>query len=296
MHEEDPVQLGPYAIVRRLGQGGAACTYLGLAQGASGFVRRVALKTLRPERRGDGDLERLLIEEARLGGRLHHKNVVAVEDLGFDQGSYYLRMEFVDGADLGQLSSRVRPSPALALLIAAEVAEGLAYLHGLRDEEGRPLGLVHRDISPENILVSRAGEVKLADMGIAKARFLSDITWGKLRKGKYAYMSPEQIRGERLVGASDLFALGVVLAELLRGRAPFAGETPLLLMEAIKEAAPDLRGVPRGLRPLVSRCLQKAPGSRYADAEALLRALERERRAHWAGSRELAAWVSAALA
>src|SRR6185503_18112871 len=128
-----------------------------------------AIKTLRPELRGDGELERLLIEEAKLVALATHRNLVQVHDLGLDRGVYYVRMDYVDGADLATLLARRRPGPALARFIAGEVAAGLACLHALRDAAGRELGLVHRDVSPANILLSRAGEVKLLDLGIAKA-------------------------------------------------------------------------------------------------------------------------------
>lgn len=291
-----PQKVGPYRILRRLGRGGVAEVFLGVAYGASGFERQVAVKVLLPEHRGEAALERALIEEARLGGLLAHRNFVAVHDLGVEDGAYWLRMDFVDGSDLGTLLDR-GPLPApLALFLAAELAQGLAYLHALADAKGRPLGLVHRDVSPSNVLLSREGEVKLADLGIAKATMLQGITRGNVKKGKYAYMSPEQVTGRPLAGASDQFALGITLVEMLTGARPFDGETPMETMDRIREAAPPrLPGVPADVREVVLRCLAKAPRERFPDAHALLAALRAVHDADLAsGAERLAQAVRAA--
>src|SRR5262249_21211415 len=193
-----PQRIGPYRVLERLGAGGMAEVFLAVAYGASGFEKRIAIKTVLPELRGEGDFERFLIEEARLGARLQHRNLVGVHELGVDAGTYYVRMAYVDGADLASLLRGEPLDPALALLISEEVTLALEYVHGFRDEAGRPLGLVHRDVSPANILVSRAGDVKLADFGVAKATLLLEVTRANVRKGKYAYMAPEQVAGDRL--------------------------------------------------------------------------------------------------
>ncbi|PID38040.1 MAG: hypothetical protein CSA65_04265 [Proteobacteria bacterium] len=231
--------IGPYRLLARLGAGGMAEVYLARASGASGFEKRVAVKVLRAELADDPKLTRSLIEEARLGARLSHRNLVSVQDLGVADGSYYLRLDYVDGGDLRRLcAAGERPDAALALLIAEEIASALEYLHAVGDEQGRPLGLVHRDVSPTNILLSRQGDVKLADYGVVKATALKDATRANVRKGKYAYMSPEQVEGRPLTAASDQFTLGVTLAELLRGSRPFEGETPHQTMELVRAAAP----------------------------------------------------------
>jgi serine/threonine-protein kinase len=271
-----PRQLGPYRLLRRLGQGGMAEVYLARAYGASGFEKRVAIKVLLPELRGHGESERALIAEARLGARLAHRNLVGVHDLGTDGGIYYVRMDYVDGPDLATLLRAGRPEPALALLLIEEVAQALAYMHRATDEAGRPLGLVHRDVSPANVLISRDGEVKLADLGIAKATLLADVTRGNVRKGKYAYMSPEQVAGEPLTRCSDQFALGTTLAELLCGRRPFDGETVMQTMDLIRAAAPpDLSGLPAPQRELISRCLARHPADRFPDDAVLFDAIRR---------------------
>lgn len=277
-------QVGPYRLLRRIGQGGMAEVHEAVVYGGSGFEKRVAIKMLRSELRGRGDLERILIEEARLGARLLHRNLVQVHDLGLDGDVYYVRMDFVDGADLASLirpglARGQRPPVELSLLIAEEIAVALDYVHRFCDDAGRPLGLVHRDISPSNILLSRSGEVKLADFGIAKATHLTEITRGNVRKGKYAYMSPEQVENQRLTGASDQFALGVTLMELCLGRRPYDADSVLETMERIRQAAPpDLSGLGGELPTIIRRCLARDPNERYASTEELRREIARLRR------------------
>jgi serine/threonine protein kinase len=272
---ETLTQLGPYRLVRRIGHGGMAEVYLAVRYGASGFEKRFALKTLLPELRGMGTYERLLIEEAKIGARLDHRNLVRVHDLGVDRGVYYACMDYVDGADLDGLMRRARPRPELALLIAEEVCLALEYVHTATDDSGRPLGIVHRDVSPSNVLLSRAGEVKLADFGIAKATELEDRTLGNVRKGKYAYMSPEQVRGEPLTLQSDQFGLGVMLLELLVGRRPFDGESVMQTLDNIEKAEPpaELALLPAPLAAILGCCLARDPAERYPGAEELRRAL-----------------------
>jgi len=275
-----PRQIGPYKILRRLGHGGMAEVFLGVRFGASGFEKELAIKTLLPAYLGNARLERLLIEEAKVGARFNHRNIVSVHDLNVDRGSYYVAMDYVHGADLRALLKRVLPAPALALMIAEEVALALGYVHNMTDEHGRALGLVHRDVSPSNILLSTAGEVKLADFGIAKATLLVDMTWGRFRKGKYAYMSPEQIQNQPLTLQSDQFGLGVALMEMLCGKRPFDGDSPVETMTLIREAKPpDLKGIPRKIRPIIRTCLARDPDDRFASAEHLHQAINKARHA-----------------
>jgi eukaryotic-like serine/threonine-protein kinase len=269
-----PRQLGPYQLVRKLGSGGMAQVHLALAFGASGFEKKVAIKSLLPEFRGHGELQRLLITEACLHARLEHRNLVGVHDLGVADGAYYVRMDFVDGGDLASMMKFGRPSVSLAIYIAEEVALALHYVHTFVDERSRPLGLVHRDVSPSNILLSRAGEVKLADFGVAKATRLADATGARVRKGKYAYMSPEQLAGDVLTHHSDQFGLGVTIMQMIVGHRPFDGETVLETMEKIREAEPPaLEGVTPELQTIIRRCLERRPKKRYPSALALRQAL-----------------------
>jgi eukaryotic-like serine/threonine-protein kinase len=300
----DPVprQLGPYEVVGRIGAGGMAEVYLARRFGASGWEKTVALKLLRPEHRGRTEFERLLISEARLGARFAHPGLVCVHDLGLADGIYFVCMDYVDGRDLAALIAR-RPLPrALALAIAEQLAAALAYVHTLTDAAGRPLGLVHRDVSPANVLVSRTGEVKLSDFGIAKSTATGDETWGRLRKGKYAYMAPEQINSEPLTGAADVFALAVTLHECLLARRPFDGDNPLEVMEAIRQARlaathdfGDLANELPELVALLRRALSKEPSSR-GDAVEFARSLAAARRRQPpVGAFDLAVWVREAL-
>jgi serine/threonine protein kinase len=296
-----PRRLGPYEILRRIGAGGMAEVHLARRFGASGWEKQVAIKTLRPEHRGRAELERLLISEARLGARFAHPGLVAVHDLGLAEGIYYVCMDYVDGRDLAALVAR-RPLPrALALLIAEQLAAALAYVHTLEDPAGRPLGLVHRDVSPANVLVSRTGEVKLSDFGIAKATAASDETWGRLHKGKYAYMAPEQITGEPLTASADVFALAVTTHEFLLGRRPFEGDNPLEVMEAIRLAslgeAHDFGDLDAELVTLLRRALARDPEARLAGGAAeFARGLAAARRRQPpVAVFDLAAWVREGL-
>jgi serine/threonine protein kinase len=261
-----PRQIGPFRVVRRLGVGGVGEVLLAIAHGAGGFEKRVALKVLRAELRGDADYERLLIDEARMAARFDHPNLVGVHDVGVSNGVYWVRMDWVDGADLGALMGSGAGVPeGVALAVAHGVCEALAYLHGLSDEAGRSYGLVHRDVSPTNVLIGRNGHVRLGDFGLAKATRHREDTAAGVRKGKYAYMSPEQVRGGVLSGASDQFAVGTLLAEMLRGVRPFEGSGPLETMERIREAAaPDLGGLVADVAAAVARCLKRDPAERYA--------------------------------
>ena len=294
-----PSQIGPYRLLRKIGQGGMAEVFLAVTHGASGFEKKVAVKMLRPELRGRGEYERILIEEAKLGARLQHRNLLQVHDLGMDSGVYYVRMDYVDGADLSALM-RKRKAPLsveLSLLVGEEVALALDYVHRFTDESGRPLGLVHRDISPSNILLSRAGEVKLADFGIAKATNLADGTGGQVHKGKYAYMSPEQVEYNRVTARSDQFSFGVTLMELLCGRRPYDAPSVPETMELIRQAAPpDLSGFGGRLEELIRRCLKREPQERFAGAEELRRQIALIRRyVPPAAPNDLGNWVTKLL-
>ncbi|MFT3696475.1 MAG: serine/threonine-protein kinase [Kofleriaceae bacterium] len=228
--------IGPYELVRKLGRGGMAEVHLAIAHGASGFQRKVAIKTLAPELVGDHDLERALINEATLGGKLHHRNLVSVLGLGVHDGNYYAVLEYMDGRDLAShLDGPI--DEALALYVVNELALGLAHLHAARDERGLPLGLVHRDVGPANTLVSTSGDVKLGDFGIVKATALADRTGAGTRKGRYAYMAPEQLAGEAVTAAADQFGLAVTLVELVSGTRPFLAESPWALLDEIRAGA-----------------------------------------------------------
>ena len=288
-----PEKLGPYRILARIGAGGMAEVFAAMRFGASGFSKRVAIKVLAEEHADDAELQKLLIAEAKLGAAMSHPNLVGVSDLGVDAGRYYVVMDLIDGADVGRLLAARRPGEALALYLVDRVAAALGYLHAFCDEAGRPLGLVHRDVSPGNVLVSNTGEVKLADYGIAKATHAASQTQGRVVRGKYAYLSPEQIAGDPVSARSDQFALGVMMVELVTGRRPFDGATAVETMDRIREGvASRLDALPSDLRELATRCLAVDPRLRWPDMAAVRERLQEARRARApVGSAELARWV-----
>src|SRR2546423_212550 len=221
-------------------------------QGAAGIEKTVALKRILPGLDAAAEFVQMFIDEARIAVSLTHVNVAQVFDFGEVGGTYYLAMELVDGVDLGRLMeaarrrNRERPGvpPAMAAFIVAEAARGLAYAHDRRGPSGALLGIVHRDVSPQNVLLSYSGEVKIADFGIAKAVGKLHKTQSGAVMGKLRYMSPEQVTGEPLDGRSDVFALGVVLWELLTGAQLFHGDNPGQVTEQVKKAevvAPSTR-------------------------------------------------------
>ncbi|MFZ5785402.1 MAG: serine/threonine-protein kinase, partial [Acidobacteriota bacterium] len=212
--------LGKYTVEGLIGGGGFGLVYRATQRGPAGFVQEVALKTVHP-RAEDGLAA--LVREARIIAQLHHRNVVQVHDLAHDGEVWFLVMEFVEGVTLRELRDRKLPL-WVRVGIGAEVAAGLEYAHTLRDENGGPLGLIHRDVKPSNILLGRSGAVKLADFGLAKLslRPSEERTEVGVVKGTPAYMSPEQRLGEPATAASDIFSLAAVLHELTTGVNPAA--------------------------------------------------------------------------
>ena len=233
---------GRYRLVEPLASGGMADVWRAETTLAEGVVKQVALKLVRGEHGARSDFVRMFVEEARLASRLGHANVVQVLDFDQVDGRYYIAMELVRGHDLGRVVERcrdrgVRLGLARAVHAGAEVAKALAYAHRLADG-GAPLGVVHRDVSPHNVLVSYEGEVKLADFGIARAMGQAGLTAPGTLKGKLAYMAPEQARGEPLDARADVFALGVVLWELCAGRRLFARDTDAATLAAVLDGPP----------------------------------------------------------
>jgi len=265
-----PGQLGPFRLLRRIGYGGTGQVFEAEAYGASGFTKRVAIKTLLPPFIGDPEYERLFIREARIGAALFHPNLVQIHDFGVDDGIQWMRLDLVDGQNLAEFRGDEPLRVADAARIAIDVAAALHYLHRCEDASGSPLGLVYRDLKPSNVLISKSGVVRLTDFGIAKATALADVTRGNVRRGTYPYMSPEQVRGEPLTPASDVFALGTLLAELVLGRNPFHAATALAVGDRIRDA--DARGLdelPPELRSIVRRCLEPRARDRFGSAEEL---------------------------
>jgi serine/threonine-protein kinase len=249
-----------------------------------GATRLAVIKQILPELAGKPAFVELLIREAKLAARLTHANVVQVTDLGRHEGQLFLAMEYVEGFDLNDLLRRCSrsktPLPVeFALLIVAETLRALDYAHRRCDDEGNPLGLVHRDVSPSNVLVSFEGEVKLCDFGIAHANEAAGEAAGEQIQGKAGYMSPEQARGEPLDARADVFSAGVILWELLAGHRyyrPAEGQSLIALARSAPEQPLPERGLPHEeeLRALVARALRPSREERYPGAQAMLRDLE----------------------
>jgi len=268
--------IGKYVVRRKLAEGGMAEIYLAAALGPEGFEKDVVIKRVRPGLAGDPEFVRMFIAEARVASRLNHANLVHIFDFDKHEDTYYLAMEYVRGHSLWELRRRcqergVAIPPMLVAQIGMEVARGLAYAHRLTDG-GQTLNLVHRDVTPHNVLLSFDGAVKLTDFGIAKAG--GRATTSGMLKGKFAYMSPEQGRGEALDARTDVFALGVTLWELLTGARLFEGEGDVAVLRAVQER---LIVPPARLNPGVSPALDAA----------VMRALERERARRWPTAHEL---------
>jgi serine/threonine-protein kinase len=230
-----------YELLDRIGVGGMAEIFRGKAVAAGGFEKPVAIKRILPHLSQDTRFVELLIAEAKVLSLLKHRNIVQIFDVGLgDDNQYFLVMEFVDGKDLGAiqraLEARRRRIPFdLALHIGAEICEALEHAHVARAPDGKPMALVHRDVSPSNVLLSRAGEVKLTDFGIAK-RAESDATQGGAVRGKFAYISPEQARNEQIDPRGDVFSVGILMWELICNRRLFSGLDDLSALRAVREA------------------------------------------------------------
>lgn len=254
-----------------------AKVYLGHAHSASSFCRAVALKVLQEHLRGDATYERMLIEEALWGSKLCHDGLVSVFELGLHEGSYFVCMDYIDGITLADWMSMSRLSHDSAIHVVRRLVEVLDYIHSFRDEEGRKVELLHRDITPSNVILSRTGQVKLLDFGIAKALALKAETQGNLLKGTYSYMSPEQIAGEGLDCRSDIFSLGSLFYELLTGRRAFDRSSIHETMRSVRSCDwswqdTDMQ-IPLPYRELVQGCLALDRSERYENAFALHRAL-----------------------
>ncbi len=274
------IELGPYLLLRRFSVGGMAELFLALHR-EDREQRPLLVKRILPQLATRSDVVRMFLDEGRLTSHLHHENLVQVFDVGQVDGTPFIVLEYVDGMPLSELLRRQpgkRIPNALACWLLAEICAGLAYAHERTDLEGNPLGIVHRDVSPDNILLSRGGEVKLVDFGIAKAASQLARTRPGQVKGKLAYMSPEQLRNSRIDARSDLFSLGLVLYEATVGRRafPVIGEVDLLRALLNGDYAPperELPGYPPELARIVAGCLAVDVERRYQKASELRRAL-----------------------
>ncbi len=285
-------RLGRYAVLRKIATGGMAEVFLGKQEGPDGFEKPVALKRILPHLAGEKDLLAMFQEEARIAARLSHPNVVQIFDLGVEEGVPYLALEYVFGESLAQLIERLSSlGKRLPLEAALHVGTNLCLaLHHAHHFGGgaRPTPIIHRDISPQNVLVGFEGSVKLADFGVAKAKGASKTTTVGLIKGKIGYLSPEQVMGESVDARTDLFALGIVLYEMVAGQPPFKakGKSMRAIMETVTSEEPPAppssccAGCPRDLDALILKAVEKKRERRFQSAADLLAALEAVQREH----------------
>jgi len=274
-----------YEIIEPAGDGGMATVYRAVTRGAAGFQRPVAIKRVHEHLAGSTEFVRMFIEEARVCSELDHPNIVQVHDFGVDKYGYYLVMEWVDGLHMGQyvhaFEKRGEKVPfRFAALIASQVLAGLTEAHERIAPSGEASPVIHRDVTPHNILVSVTGVAKLTDFGLARAMDRARMTSPDVVKGKLSYLAPELVMGKHASPLSDIYALGIVLWEALSGQRLFAGETDaerirkvrMAEVPALAELRPDL---PEALLSVVQRALCPDPDGRYTSAEEMGRALLR---------------------
>jgi serine/threonine-protein kinase len=267
-------QLGKYQLVRKLAVGGMAEVFLAKAAGPMGFEKTLVLKRILPDLAGDPVFVRMFLAEAKLAASLNHPNIAQIFDFGQEQGAYFIAMEYVDGPNLRSLSRRSAersiPIPvSLCAKIISSACEALAYAHEFIDPgTATPLSVIHRDVSPENILLSRTGAVKMVDFGIAKAAGRAQPTESGILRGKISYMPPEQIQGKEIDHRADIFALGVVFYELITGSKPFDARSDVTIVQAIlyEQMIPAIArrpDIPEPIARMLQRALAKDPDGRY---------------------------------
>ncbi|WP_141592621.1 serine/threonine-protein kinase [Myxococcus sp. AB056] len=277
--KRQPIPFGKYLLLDRINIGGMAEVWRGKQFGASGFERLVAIKRILPNIAEDDEFISMFIDEAKISVQLTHANVASIYELGNILGSYFISMEYIPGKDMRAIFDRCRkkgePAPVpLVAFCVSKMCEGLDYAHRKKDGMGREMNIVHRDISPQNVLISYEGEVKVIDFGIAKAAGKATKTQAGILKGKFGYMSPEQIRGLPLDRRSDVFAIGVCLYEMLTGERLFVGDSDFSVLEKVRKAevpSPSTynRRIPETLERIVLKALAKDVDERYQYASEL---------------------------
>lgn len=272
-----PIAFGKYLLIERLATGGMAEVFKAKAFGLAGFEKIVAIKRIHPHLSLEQEFVNMFIDEARIASNLSHPGIVQIFDLGKIDDTYFIAMEYVDGVTLekyihsdGDQSEKLM----LSCYIIKEISMALNYAHTKKAPDGTPMNIVHRDISPQNVLLSEDGMVKLTDFGVAKARLRISRTEPGMTKGKYPYMSPEQVLGKQVNHRSDIFSLSVLLYELLTGKLAFDGETEFEIMESIKKCEYRLprklnKFIPEELEQIVIKGMQKNPLQRFNSAEEL---------------------------
>lgn len=271
-----PIPFGRFLMLDRIAIGGMAEVFAAKTFEVAGVERLVAIKRILPNMVEDDEFITMFIDEARIAAQLSHANIVQIHELGQHDDTYYIAMEYVSGQDVRSLREKLahskQPFPiGMAVLIAAQIAEGLDYAHAKTDGYGQPLGIIHRDISPHNVLVSYDGEVKIIDFGIAKAAGRIQKTQAGILKGKFSYMSPEQVRGLEIDHRSDIFSAGVMLFEMLTSTRLFRGESDLATLEMVRDAkvpSPRERNpeIPEALEQIMLKALAADRDQRYQRA------------------------------
>lgn len=265
-----------YRVIKRLEAGGMAEVFVGETVGMQGFKKRVAIKRVLPHLAQNKNFIGMFLDEARLGARLNHANIVTVFDIGAADSTFFIVMEFIDGSNLKKIIDVFRAQGRAfplkeAIYICMEACRGLSYAHELLDDEGNEMNLVHRDVSPPNILVSKRGEVKVMDFGLAKATTQLEKTDPGVVKGKFSYLSPEAALGEDVDARADVFGLAIVLWEMLAGRRLFLGESDLETVKMVQRAVvPSIHRirpeVGEDFEQILNKGLARDPKDRYQSA------------------------------
>jgi serine/threonine-protein kinase len=301
-----PKQVGRYQILDRLAVGGMAELFKATLTGDHGFEKLVAIKKILPHLATDRSFVEMFIDEARITAQLDHRHIVQVFELGTDADTPYIAMQYVDGLDVLALlrecaRAQIRLSPELAAVIARDVLDALDYAHNAIAADGKPLGIIHRDISPGNVLLSWRGDVKLTDFGIARAAERRHKTEAGTLKGKYGYMSPEQVSGSEIDTRSDLFSVGILLAEMVMARRLFTSTNDLDILLMVRDARLDrlhkyASEFPVELRVITMKGLQRRPEDRWQSAAQFRDAIDDWiRRTSGVGARELAALIGSVI-
>jgi len=268
-----PTPFGKYLLLERISVGGMAEVFKAKAFGVEGFEKIIAIKKILPSMAEDADFIQMFIDEAKICGQLNHANICQIFELGRIDDSHFIAMEYIWGKDLLQIQNRFRRirknmTVQMAAFLASKMCEGLDYAHRKKDATGKPLNIIHRDVSPQNVIVSYEGEVKVIDFGIAKAASRSAKTQAGVLKGKFGYMSPEQVAGKTLDQRADIFAIGTILYELLTNERLFLGESDFATLEKVRNVAvppPSQvnKEIPPALDSIIMKALAKDTDSRY---------------------------------
>ncbi len=282
-----------YRVIERLESGGMAEVFRGEAESLAGFKKQVAIKRVLPHLAQNEKFIRMFLDEARLCARLNHANIVQVFDIGHVENTYFIVMEFVDGVNLKAITEHMKKrdqtvSLAAAVYMAMQICNGLQYAHDLTDSDGNLLHIVHRDMSPPNVLISKRGEIKIVDFGLAKAAMSVEKTDPGVVKGKFSYLAPETAMGKEADAQADIFAVGIMLWEMLTGRRLFIGDSDYQTVKQVQQAViPSIRKinpkVPEALETILLKSLAKDKAVRHQTAEALAEEL-----AHFLSSHQLA--------